>query len=70
MRFGVLGPFEVVDDQGRELSLGGLKQRAVLAILLLHANEVVSSERLIDELWGERACKRGEDRAGVCVESS
>jgi DNA-binding SARP family transcriptional activator/ABC-type branched-subunit amino acid transport system substrate-binding protein/streptogramin lyase len=37
---------------GRVLPLGGAKQRAVLAILLLHANEVVSSDRLIDELWG------------------
>ena len=54
MRFGILGPLEVADDQGRELGLGGRKQRAVLAILLLRANEVVSSERLIDELWGER----------------
>jgi YVTN family beta-propeller protein len=54
MRFGILGPLEVTDDQGRELAMGGHKQRAVLAILLLHANEVVSSERLIDELWGGR----------------
>jgi YVTN family beta-propeller protein len=54
MRFGILGPFEVIDDQGRELALAGHKQRAVLAILVLHADEVVSSERLIDELWGER----------------
>ncbi len=36
----------------RAVELGGAKQRAVLAILLLHANEVVSSDRLIDELWG------------------
>jgi DNA-binding SARP family transcriptional activator len=55
MRFGILGPFEVADDQGRGLALGGSKQRAVLAILLLHAGEAVSSDRLIDELWGERA---------------
>jgi len=55
MRFGILGPFEVADDQGRELALGGHRQRAVLAILLLHAGEVVSSDRLVDELWGERA---------------
>jgi YVTN family beta-propeller protein len=55
MRFGILGPFEVVDRHGRELALGGRKQRAVLAILVLHANEVVSSDRLIDELWGECA---------------
>jgi len=35
------------------LPLGGAKQRAVLALLLLHANEVVSTDRLIDELWGD-----------------
>jgi DNA-binding SARP family transcriptional activator len=55
MRFGILGPFTVVDDDGRELALGGPKQRSVLAILLLHAGEVVSTDRVIDELWGERA---------------
>jgi DNA-binding SARP family transcriptional activator len=55
MRFGILGPFEVADDQGREVALGGLKQRSVLAILLLRAGEVVSRDRLIDELWGEHA---------------
>ena len=55
MRFGILGPFEVADDQGREVALGGRKQRSVLAILLLHAGEVVTSDRLIDELWGEHA---------------
>ena len=35
-------------------ALGGLKQRALLAVLLLNANEVVSNDRLIDELWGEQ----------------
>ena len=34
--------------------LGGAKQRALLAVLLLHRREVVSTDRLIDELWGER----------------
>jgi len=43
---------EVV-ERGSSLALGGAKQRALLTMLLLHANEVVSSERLIDELWGE-----------------
>jgi DNA-binding SARP family transcriptional activator len=52
MQFGVLGPLEV-REAGRELPLTGVKQRALLAILLLHVNEVVSSERLIDELWSE-----------------
>ena len=51
--FRVLGSLEVV-DRGREIPLGGAKQRAVLAILLLHAGEVVSVDRLVDELWGER----------------
>lgn len=52
MEFRVLGPLEVWHG-GRELSLGGRKPRALLALLLLHRNEVVPSERLIDELWGE-----------------
>lgn len=50
--FRILGPLEVLDGD-RAIVLGGLKQRALLAILLLHANEVVSTDRLIDELWGE-----------------
>ena len=56
MEFRLLGPLEV-RTRGRALPLGGPKQRAVLAMLLLHANEVVSVERLIDELWGERPPK-------------
>ena len=54
--FRILGPFEVHDGQ-RVLSLGGTRQRAVLAVLLLHANQVVSSDRLIDELWGDEPPK-------------
>ena len=53
MEFRILGPLEVVDG-GRLLPLGGAKTRALLALLLLNANEAVSSERLIDELWDER----------------
>jgi DNA-binding SARP family transcriptional activator len=51
MNFQVLGPLEVGGDEGA-LALGGIKQRSVLALLLLHANEVVSADRLIDALWG------------------
>jgi DNA-binding SARP family transcriptional activator len=51
--FRILGPLEVV-ERGRALTLGGSRQRTLLALLLTHANEVVSSERLIDELWGAR----------------
>src|SRR2546425_8199230 len=52
MEFGLLGPLEVV-DRGRPLAFGRGKHRALLALLLLHANEVVSTSRLIDDLWGE-----------------
>jgi YVTN family beta-propeller protein len=50
--FRILGPLEV-QDEGRLVPLGGTKQRAVLAILLLNRGEVVSVDRLADELWGE-----------------
>ena len=51
--FRLLGPVEVVDD-GETLPLGGQKQRAVLALLLLDAGRVVSTDRLIDGLWSEQ----------------
>src|SRR5215207_6948290 len=50
MDYRILGPVEVWED-GRPVPLGGGKQRAVLAFLLLNANRVVSSDRLIDQLW-------------------
>jgi DNA-binding SARP family transcriptional activator/WD40 repeat protein len=50
MEFRILGPIEVWSER-RRLPLGGIKQRALLAVLLLHRNEVVSIDRLIDELW-------------------
>lgn len=53
MRFGILGPLEVW-DRDELLAVGGPQQRALLAVLLLNANSVVSAERLIDQLWGER----------------
>jgi DNA-binding SARP family transcriptional activator len=51
--FRVLGPLELVADDGEALVLSGQKQRAVLALLLLSANHVVSTDRLTDALWGE-----------------
>ena len=53
MDFRILGPLEVLDEGGA-IALGGSKQRALLALLLLHVNETLSTDRLIDELWGER----------------
>ena len=53
LEFGILGPLEVRIDGEGPISLGGIRQRALLAALVLHANEVVSTDRLVDELWGE-----------------
>ena len=52
MRFRLLGPIEVT-DRDRALPLGGTKQRSLLALLLLDANEIVSTDRIIAELWGD-----------------
>jgi peptide/nickel transport system substrate-binding protein len=53
MDFLVLGPLEVRDGAS-PLPLGGAKQRALLAILLLHRDQVVATDTLVDALWGER----------------
>jgi DNA-binding SARP family transcriptional activator len=51
MEFRILGPLEVVADGGRPVALGGLKQRTLLALLLLTPNQPVSIDRLVDALW-------------------
>ena len=53
MEFRILGPLEVSSEAG-PISITAPKQRALLTHLLLHANEVVSADALIDALWGER----------------
>jgi DNA-binding SARP family transcriptional activator len=52
MQVRILGPFQL-EEGGRHITIGGLRQRAVLASLALHANEVVPSEQLLVDLWGE-----------------
>src|SRR5829696_1241455 len=49
----MLGPLEVLDE-GHRVALGGSKQRSLLALLLVHANETLGTDHLVDELWGER----------------
>jgi DNA-binding SARP family transcriptional activator len=56
LEFRILGPLEVLDD-GRRVPLGGPRQRALLAALLLEAGRVVATERLVDLLYGEEAPK-------------
>jgi DNA-binding SARP family transcriptional activator len=51
--FRLLGALEVVGDDGREIAIGSGRQRALLGLLLLRANELVSSEVLVEQLWGE-----------------
>src|SRR5205809_4009537 len=53
LEFRILGPLVVLDDD-RTIGLGGARQRAVLAILLLHWGETVSVDRIVDLIWGER----------------
>ena len=52
MEFRILGPLEVIAD-GRDVTPVRNKQRALLAVLLLRANEVVSTDELLEALWGE-----------------
>lgn len=66
MEFRILGALEVCSDDGRKPDLVG-KQRALLAVLLLHANEVVSTDRLIDALWGAEPPETAEKAVQVYV---
>ena len=64
MEFRILGPLDVTSE-GRPIVLPGSRERTVLALLLLSANRVASSERLIDELWDDRPPERGADALRV-----
>jgi DNA-binding SARP family transcriptional activator len=66
MDFRILGPLEVLED-GRVLELGGQKQRALLAMLLLEANQVVSQDRLIDALWEDAAPETAQKALQVYI---
>jgi len=66
MEFRILGPVEVHGER-ETMALGGVKPRAILAVLLLHANESVSAERLALALWGEDAPPSAVQRIQVHV---
>ncbi|XVV09990.1 AfsR/SARP family transcriptional regulator [Actinoplanes sp. CA-131856] len=55
MRFGILGPLAVTTDDGEPVVVPGAKVRMLLADLLAHRGQVVSADRLIDDLWGDDA---------------
>ena len=64
--FRLLGPLEVSCGE-RRIEIGGGRQRALLALLLLHRNELVSRERLIDGLWGEQPPDTAANAVQVAV---
>jgi predicted ATPase/DNA-binding SARP family transcriptional activator len=66
VRVEVLGPVEAWVD-GTQVSLGGERPRALLAVLALLRGQVVTTERLIDELWGEKPPARARDSVQVHV---
>lgn len=53
MDYHVLGPLEVLDDGGETVDVGSRQQRALLALLLANANRVVSTDRILEELWAD-----------------
>src|SRR5262245_12681818 len=55
MDFRILGPLEAHDENGTPIALSGRQQRIVLGLLLLHPNEIVSVDQLIDALWPDGA---------------
>ena len=66
MDFRLLGPLEVVENRAA-IDVGSAKPRALLAVLLLNANRVVSREDLVDALWGERVPKTASKALQVYV---
>ena len=66
MEFRLLGPLEVAED-GRTVSLGGSRASALFALLLLHRNEVLAIDRIVEELWPDRPPKTGGQVVRVYV---
>jgi DNA-binding SARP family transcriptional activator/tetratricopeptide (TPR) repeat protein len=66
LEFRILGPLEVV-DQDRAVPIRGARQRSVLALLLLNTNELVSTDRLVEELWGEEQAPASQNALQVAV---
>ncbi len=66
MDYRILGPLEARDGD-QPLRLGGLKQKAVLAVLLINTNEVVSIDKLVDDLWGDEPPDTAQNTVQVYV---
>ena len=66
LQFRMLGPLEAWRG-GTLLRLGGERQRALLALLLLHANELVRTEQLVDQLLGEELSEQALNTTRVAI---
>jgi len=66
LEFRLLGPLEASVD-GHPIALGGARQRALVALLLLRANEVVSRDRLIEDLWRDHAPETANNALAALV---
>src|SRR5690348_12692248 len=66
LQFGVLGPLEVL-RAGKPVRLGGRQQRALLALLLMHANELVRIDHLAEALSGEQLSEAGVNAVRVSI---
>ncbi|MER7777322.1 AfsR/SARP family transcriptional regulator [Streptomyces sp. NPDC096191] len=66
LEFGVLGPLEV-QMNGRGLTVGGPRQRAVLSALLLSSNQVVSFDSLIEKVWNGRPPSTARTQVAICI---
>ena len=66
MQVRILGPFQL-EEAGQQITIGGVRQRAVFADLLLHANEVVPSERLLVDLWSEDSPPRAANALQAAI---
>ncbi|MBO0848690.1 MAG: winged helix-turn-helix domain-containing protein [Pseudonocardia sp.] len=67
VRFRLLGPVAAYQEDGQRLRLGAPKQRSVLAVLLLHANQVVADNEVVASVWGETAPRSVRGRLQVHV---
>ena len=66
MEFKVLGPLEVIGPRGA-IKIGSGLQRAILALLVLHVGETISTDHLIDEVWGDDPPPSAQHAIGVHV---
>ncbi len=69
IRYAILGPVELRDGE-RSAAVGGPRQAALLALLLVNANRALSTDRLIDALWGDQAVGAALKRLQMAISAA